>query len=1125
MINADYENERKQRLQEAARQQREAANPHLSVWVSASAGTGKTRVLSDRVLRMLLQKVDAGKILCLTYTKAAAAEMKSRIFERLSEWAIMSDADLEKSLYNLLGSEIKNNQDLETNKKTARTCFAELLDTPGGIKIQTIHSFCQEILKRFPLEAEILPYFNIMEDREAEEILHTLQNKMQYEAEMAPDTPISQALQYLNARLDERTFPLVMKSIAEKRTEIADLLNRYQNSLSLATTIQQRLHISADDTPESLIYAFMANIDCDIIKRYLPQWKAGKNKSDKTNATAMENMLQKKFPPQYFDEYCQIFTSRSVANADLQKSEPEFGAWIDAEKKRVTECMQQILRQKLYAATINVLIVAGEFIRRYEDYKYATGKMDYTDLVLITRQLLQHSAMADWVLFKLDGGIDHILIDEAQDTSPVQWDIIQALCAEFWSGEGLKQNSTVFVVGDRKQSIFSFQGADPKRYDAMSQDTQSAESHFHKVDLEVSFRSVPAVLDVVNRIFAAPDMTAGVVSRGENVNHIAYRAGEFGSVQIWPFLVKPKSEIPEDKEKLPLLQLQGTATLKKQMAESIVAEIKRLMSKNANSSNPLHYSDFMVLVQRRSSIVNEFIRACKSQEIPITGADKLVLSKEIAVQDLLSLGKFLLLPEDDLSLAEVLKSPLCGFNDDDLTTLCYNRAPDSLWQKLLKNATANEKYQNACTMLQNLLHKVDYVRPYELYNEVMTILNGRYLMTERMGVEVEDALDEFMSLTLSFEKENIPTLQGFVDWMLQSDVEIKREVDRADVDAVRLMTVHHSKGLQAPIVFLADAGFVKSITQGQRLLLDENAVFYPLNKDYYDSNCEQILNHEKELALNESKRLLYVALTRAEDRLYVCGFQSGNGQNIPEDSWYNMCRSHLPKDFGKTDEDSGIWEYSTPEYVAKKAKNNKRLQLSRQPSEDWITESVAEVETLAKPYTPSKMLDEDELDSVSPLAETGNYYRRGTIIHKLLQFLPQTSGDKAVVAAEFLAHHAPDMTISQHKQIINEVLNLLNISEYADIFGASSRAEVPVMGVVDGKIISAQLDRLVILPNKVIIVDFKTNRPAAPTLETTPSAYIKQLTAYVELVRHIYPNLPVEAYILWTNVPRLMRVV
>lgn len=1124
-MSADFSQIRYERLQKAIVQQHQAANPAHSVWVSASAGTGKTRVLSDRVLRMLLKKIDAGKILCLTYTKAAAAEMKTRIFERLSEWAVTSDAKLEKSLTDLLGEEVADKRNMEATKQIARTRFAQLLDTPGGIKIQTIHSFCQEVLKRFPLEADILPYFDIMEDRESDEILHSLQNKMQREAELEPDTPLSLALQYLNTRLDEKSFPQVMKSITEKRTEIADLLNRCANTENLAEILQHRLGIKPQDSVEKLMQKFVADTDIDQIKQYLPLWKSGQTQCDADNSAALEKMLQHGFLVADFNDYCKIFSAKNIAGTKLRRACPDFDKWIETEVLRVASCKKQIMRQNLYESTVNVLIVAGEFINRYEDYKYRTGKMDYTDLILVTRRLLQNSSMADWVLFKLDGGIDHILIDEAQDTSPVQWDIVQALCAEFWSGEGLKENATVFAVGDRKQSIFSFQGADPDRYDAMAQTTQSNENRFQKVDLAVSFRSAPAVLDVVNRIFSSPEMANGVIGSGENVAHIAYRAGEFGNVQIWPFMFKSQESKTSKNGELPLLQPQGVSSLKKQMAEKIVAEIARLITESQNGSQPLHYSDFMVLVQRRSSIVTEFIRACKSKGIPVTGADKLILSKEIAVQDLLSLGKFLLLPDDDLSLAEVLKSPFCGLTDDELTPLCYNRGATSLWIKLLQKQSENKKYQNACAFLQKLLQKVDFVRPFELYNEVLTVLNGRYLMTQRMGMEVEDAIDEFMSLTLSYEKENIPTLQGFINRMEETDIEIKREVDRADVDAVRLMTVHHSKGLQAPIVFLADAGFVKNLTRGQGLLLDKDTAYYPLNANDYEDNCERVLDAQKQKALEESKRLLYVALTRAEDRLYVCGFQSGNGTNVPQNSWYNMCQAHLPDENGHTPSPQELWEYQTPAFVAKKQKQPEGIVLERQSIESWMNEPVAEVSALAKPYTPSKPVDEDELDSASPLADTGNYYRRGTIIHKLLQFLPQTTGEKEVVALEFLRHHAPDMTEDQHLQIVHEVTKLLNLPEYFEIFGAYARSEVPIMGVVGEKIISAQLDKLVVLPHKVMIVDFKTNRPAAPSLETTPKAYVTQLESYAELVHRIYPNLPVEAYILWTNVPRLMRVV
>ncbi|MBQ9034508.1 MAG: double-strand break repair helicase AddA [Alphaproteobacteria bacterium] len=1117
----DYKTQRENLVQLATKQQHAAANPNVSVWVSASAGTGKTRVLSDRVLRMLLKNIDAAKILCLTYTKAAAVEMKNRIFERLSEWAVTNEDELEKNLLELLGDELITPDEFANIKKLARTRFAALLDTPGGLKIQTIHSFCQEILKRFPLEAEILPYFDIMEDREVDEVLHSLQNKIQTEAEKNPNLPISLALQYLNAHLDENSFPKVMKNIADKRSEIASLLCQFSQINDFASALQKRLQINPQIKTEDLQKMYMAEIDRSAVKQFLPLWQSGKKQCDLKNSALMAAMSEQNFPISDYAIYTKIFSAKNIASAELRRANPNFDDWIEQEKERTATYANKILHYNLYAATLNLMIVAAEFISQYEEFKHRNGKMDYTDLILLTKNLLQKSQMADWVLFKLDGGIDHILIDEAQDTSPSQWDIIGALSAEFLSGEGLKDASTIFAVGDRKQSIFSFQGADPDKYDQMAAETSKSGSRFQKVDLEVSFRSAPAILETVNKLFASPQMSVGVVTNGENVHHIASRAGEFGEVQIWPLMVNPADYKTEKNGQIPLLIQNTEFSLKQQMAEAIVNEIIRLHTQSQSSEQPLHYSDFMVLVQRRKSIVNEFIRACKKHNIPVTGADKLLLSSEIVVQDLISLGKFLLLPEDDLSLAEVLKSPLFGLDDDDLTELCYNRRTASLWQCLLQN----EKYATVSEKLQNLLNKVDFLRPFELYTEILTTLNVRYKMTLRMGMEIEDSLDEFMNLALSFEKDNIPTLQGFIRWLEQAEVEIKRETDSKDIDAVRLMTVHRSKGLQAPVVFLPDSGTAKTINREQNLLIDDNIAYYPLNKDYYDENCDNILEKEKQKHLEESKRLLYVAMTRAEDRLYICAFQNGNSSKIPENSWFNMCQNFLCCENDNNKSMDQIWRYTSPHIVNKRSKEKNMLKIERIPLPTWINEPVADVSALAKPWTPSKPETEDEVDSASPLAVNGNYYRRGTIIHKLLQYLPQTKGDKQAIMQKFLQRHATGISESEQQQIIKEVLNLLNDERYAVIFGSKSRAEVPIMGEVDGKIISAQLDRLVVLDDKVIIVDFKTNRPAASNLEETPPAYKKQLTAYTELVQRIYPHHKTEAYILWTNVPRLMQVI
>lgn len=1112
----EFINLRKERGNLATSQQRAAANPSKSVWVEASAGTGKTKVLSDRVLRLLLNGVNPQRILCLTYTKAAAVEMNTRISERLSDWAVWGEEDLEKSLFELLGDEIKNTDILKKYKRRARTLFAILLDTPGGIKIQTIHSFCQEVLKRFPLEAGISPYFDILDDESSKDALTQIQKELLEQIEDEKESPVKKAMQYLTENLTENSFPKVMMDITSNKTKIAEMLKNYKDKTDFDKALAQKLGIFAEETEKTAIDDFMAKINIADLRANIAALLQG-GKKDAERAEEFERLLlQGHLGYEDYNKYKSLFLTKEgdllkkQADKNSCAADSQVAERLQLEAERVLKNEEKLCKIRLYQATSSVLAIARELNNRYQDFKNKHSRLDYEDLILLTRNLLADDSVASWVLFKLDGGIDHILIDEAQDTSPNQWEIVKSLSTEFFAGAGSSEKKrTVFAVGDRKQSIYSFQGADPDKFDDMSvYFAQKAAADFQKINLAVSFRSSAAVLNTVNMLFSNPENSKGVTAVDETVNHIPFRAGEFGKVEIWPLLVAEKKD--KEYNQFPPIEMSREVSVKNLLAKAMADKIKELVE-----VKHLHYRDIMVLVQTRSSFVNEFIRACKNKGVNISGADKLKLGEQIAVQDLISLGKFLLLNNDDLALAEVLKSPIFGLDDDDLLKLCYNRGKAPLWSRLGDFPEYSEVYNS----LKILSDKIDYVRPYELFNYVLTTMDGRHKFTERMGMEVEDALDEFINLTISYEQEHIPSLQGFIDWIGRTEVEVKRETEQKDVDAVRLMTVHGSKGLQAPVVFLPDTVRIKNIKNEQALLWDNDMAYYPLNKTYYDNTCVSLKEENSRKTLEEYRRLLYVALTRAEDRLYICGFCGNKGAD--SNSWYKLCEQTLK---ANGVENGKNYEIIEPEVIAKKQKQSLSGKDIMPPLEDWVSSEAESESLLAKPYTPSRFDEEEDVDSTSPLAESGNYYRRGTLIHKLLQFLSQNSNDTAAIIDEYLAKNAADFSLSQKEQIKTEILNLFKQAEFSEIFGENSRAEVPIVGEVEGKIISAQLDRLIILPHKIMVVDFKTNRPAAKNLAETPLAYVNQLNTYAKLVQKIYSGKPVETYILWTNETRLMRV-
>lgn len=1113
----DINNERQNLSHLASSQQFSAANPNISVWVEASAGTGKTKVLSDRVLRLLLNSDDPHpeRILCLTYTKAGAMEMKSRIYERLSEWSVMSDENLQQSLSELFSVENITFSKMQNYKKRARVLFAILLDTTGGMKIQTIHSFCQDLLSRFPIESGISPYFEIIENEEQTDILEQIRNDLIVKAENDSKSSTSRYMRYITENMKESNFSKAIKEIIENREKLQNIFNYYHDFSDFENKLADKIGADKTKLTADIYNDFMHSLSgkLDIIVETLRHG----TEPEKRTADVLQNIIKNGYSAQYFEDLQKIFLKtdgdlKTIGTKDSRAYNPNITEQAEKISMQIAETSKKIARQRLFFSSQAIFGLAHELFSLYAEYKNKRAKLDYGDLIFYANRLLSNSASADWVLYKLDGGIDHILVDEAQDTSPEQWNIIKALSEEFFAGRGSKREPcTVFVVGDCKQSIFSFQGADPQKMEEMLKYfSAKSENNFEKINLDISFRSTSAVLDIVNKVFSFPEANSGVTSENEQMKHLPYRIGELGRVEIWPLMIKEKQNTSDNDKAY--LNPQKTPSVKYRLAQKIVAKIKELMEKSQNTPRPLHFGDFMILVQKRAHFINEFIRACKEGNVSVSGADRIKLSEQIAVQDLISLAKFLLLPNDDLSLAEVLKSPLFNFTDDDLFKLCWNRGSANLWSKLRDYSEYHQTYEE----LQNLCNQIDFVRPYELFCHVLSKMGGRRKFILRMGYEVEDALDEFMNMLLNFERDHIPSMQNFVEWISNHEIEIKREAKQNDIDAVRLMTVHGSKGLQARVVFLPDTTHSNKLINEQKLLIDEkqNIAFYPLNKEYFENNSLKINQQITQKEDEESRRLLYVALTRAEDELYICGF-SGSSKGADKGSWYELCKSAF-REQGKEQSD-GNMVYEIKGEVLPSKKSIIKTSEKSISAENWIFRNAETEIATSKPYTPSK-LDSDDEDSVSPLADNGNFYKRGTVIHKMLQFLPQTDENRAQIMQRYLEESG--FSYMEAEQIADEVSKVLNNPAFSDIFGKNSRAEVPIMGEIEGKIISAQIDRLIIFPDKIKIVDFKTNR----RVDEIPPSYINQLNVYAQLISKIYPNKQVETYILWTNSLKLTRI-
>jgi len=1151
--------EQKEEVAKAA--QRRASNPAASVWVAASAGTGKTKVLTDRVLSLMLAGTPPAKVLCLTFTKAAAAEMANRLAERLGRWATLDDPDLEKELVELTGRPPET-----AELRRARELFARVLDAPGGMKIQTIHAFCQAVLGRFPLEASISPQAKVLDERSAAELLQAAREEVLARAGGGADPRLAEALAAVTAQAGEGVFAELMNELIAQRGRLHRLRREAGGIDGLIDRVYAALGVDPQDTPDSLLRAGCDNAALDLLGLRVAEdaLRQGTAKEGE-KAAALKAWLDADVVTrtERFGDYIKLFLTDkgTVRQRPLTKAAaavPGALPAMEAEAERLLALRARMNAAAVAQATAGLLRLGAAILDAYTRHKELRAQLDYDDLILKTRDLLTATSpggrpVAPWVLFKLDGGLDHVLIDEAQDTNPEQWEVVQALTEEFFAGAGAAEARgaeprTVFAVGDAKQSIYSFQRADPAAFARMrahfSEKVAQAERHWEPVDLHVSFRSTDAVLHAVDAVFARPETGDGVLFDEGPLRHDPRRVGHAGLVELWPPADPGDAEEPA--AWAPPTARTAATPPRQRLARLIAEKIRRWTREGAPEGfldargRRMRPGDVLILVRRRNEFVDEVVRELKLRDVPVAGVDRMVLTDQLAVMDLVALGNFLLLPDDDLTLACVLKGPLIGLGEDRLFELAHGRDGRRLWDVLRDRAGENADFEAAHARLSDWLARADFLRPYEFYARLLGPEGGRRDILARLGPEANDPLDEFLALALAYEREHVPSLQGFLHWLAAGAQEVKRDAEHGS-DAVRVMTVHGAKGLQAPVVFLPDT--LQVPTQSDKLLWDEAAglALWPPRRALEEETAGRLRAAAAQRQEQEYRRLLYVAMTRAEDRLYLCGWNTK--QAAPEGCWYNLVTAGLAEvaeavgfDFRlELGDDEGWqgsgWRLRTPQRAA--PERDKAVTETVAPAEqvpDWALAPPRPEPAPPRPLAPSRP-PAAEPAVRSPLGpDSGAAYQRGRLIHRLLQTLPDLPPEERRAAgARLLASALYDLDDGQRAEILGETLAVLEDPAFAPFFGPDSLAEVPVVGLQadDGarpEAVSGRIDRLVVRPDKVVVVDYKTNRPPPTTEAEVPGAYRRQLAGYRELLAAIYPDRPVETWLLWTDGPLLMQI-
>jgi len=1135
--------------EETRRRQAAAADPATSAWVSANAGTGKTHVLTMRVLRLLLAGTLPERVLALTYTKAAAAEMAKRVFARLAAWVTAGERELASELGELCGR-----APTPAEMERARQLFAIAIETPGGLKVQTIHAFCERLLQRFPIEAGVPPGFAILDEHERRQLLAEAMEEMLAAAAADKAGPLWAAVERaVPYAVDDRLEEFLGQALEMTRGGLADL--REEDLARMERDLRTACGVREGATGESLAQEMYGVFSEDMLPVLVDALRAGgdtdRKQAERLEAAAVAASAAgraRALEPFFFTG--QKPRKNPVTKA-VSSGRPHLAQLVAQAQARFAALHREQRGLAVVEATLALLRLARDVHGRYVAAKARRAALDFDDLVAAAARLLSVSEAVAWVLYKLDGGLEHILVDEAQDTSPVQWQVIRALAAEFFAGAGASEEArTLFAVGDEKQSIYGFQGAAPAMFAATGADLErrarEARRRFARVPLTLSFRAVEPLLAAVDRIFASPERTPGVGAEG-GVQHAAERAGHAGLLEIWPL---EKQAAPEPAEAWSPLEETSAAPSHVRLARRIAATIDGWLRNGemlASEGRPIRAGDILILVRKRQPFAPAVISELKARDIEVAGADRLVLTEQIAVQDLVALGRFVVLPEDDLALAEVLKSPLLGLDDADLLKLAPGRH-GSLWQALLANAEGDARHAAAAAALQRWRARAETLAPFEFYQSLLDGEGMRARMLARLGLEAADAIDELLNLALAYEEGAPPSLQGFLGWLAQETREVKRDMEQGR-DQVRVMTVHGAKGLEAPVVFLPDTCSTRSGRWPGSLLEGEGVPFlWPVKGAGDVPALERAKAAIAAAEREERNRLLYVALTRARDRLYVAGFEGR--QAAPADCWYRLIEEGLAGMLEEAETADGMRVRRLAS--AQRAKPGPSTAQSAGaagalPLPDWARRPAPPEPLVRVPLAPSRLapLEQEEAGerpargrpaeppALPPavLAEDARFLR-GILTHALLEHLPGLPAGRWETEAEALvARRAAHLPADVRSSIVGETLAVLRDPRFAALFGPDSRAEVAIsadiadpQGRGPALRVAGKIDRLVREGDTVRIVDYKTNRPPPTDPARVPEAYLLQLAAYRLAVRRIFPRAVVRAALLWTVGPAIMEI-
>lgn len=1100
--------------------QQQASNPRTSVWVNASAGSGKTKVLTDRILRLLLEGTLPSQITCLTFTRTAAAEMRERLNKRLENWILFSEEELREDLFDLTGMPPCTEQ-----LKEARLLYGKVCDSQPELALQTFHSFCQSILQRFPIETSLSPNFSLADEAAQHRILKDLKQKILENPSFKLTHPrLHDGLETLAGFMPESMFINILDEVIAKRFKFRTLFENH-NSFESCLEDQKRfilnneLRFDSFEASHQTIYFSKKIIEISsALYPFIQQLESG-NVTEQSIADylkyvqALESGSTKQSEDTAWIQVKTVFLTKAgtirsrLISKKLEQQVASLGPILDSFITQLTKLVELEKILLTWLCTEATLKVAYEFYILYEESKAQLGLIDFDDVIFKVENLLQDPELSASVLFFLDKKIDHILMDEAQDTTPSQWKIIELIVQELLV---VHDQKTFFVVGDPKQSIYSFQGADHNLFvtmhDYFKKFFEKAHLPWLSINMITSYRSTSTVLATVDRVCNTLPFLHKL--QNEEIKHLPFRKTTEGRVHFWP-LIKRK----EQQEKIGAFS-NATDVLQKELAEMLANHIETwCLSQPVLPSTglPVEPKDIMILVRRRSNLITYLTKALKKRKIPVNGQDRLQLWENLAIQDLYAIGCWVVRPFDDFALACVLKSPLIRIEEKELLVLRASSHEKTLWDTI---CTRRATYPKEFSLLEELLNEAEKKSPHDFYVYLLEYYGLESWYTSQITPATSMYINLFLEQTLepAYEQPGLESLDVFLSDIYQNKDRSYPRPNAQD-NSVKIMTIHGAKGRQAPIVILPDITQTP-ITRDNIHWFNSQPYLYlavtPPNISL-PSYLKSYLMKEEQHKINEYMRLLYVAMTRAEDHLFFSGYEPHNNNDL---SWHNFVKPHVETNLNcplTSKENKKCRKVSQSKKIQK---YSKKAQWGLDCVRKEYTQPAPQEETLAfMPITSATKQYAESKESILPT----NYLKFntpnitfGTALHKALEKAPYSSDQSLEENLKIvsLIYSQVEERNAYLKSLMFEVQKLQENPDVLRLISMPSLIESTVVGLYKSARYKGRIDRLCIdkSNNIIYIIDFKTSLKVPKSIEQIPLSHQKQVNFYKSLLFSLFKD-------------------